>query len=94
MYNDMVSGFITESESRIPLLKQYKDNNDMANYAIIVHAQKSDSKYLGITKLSEMSLEHELKSKENDIEFVNQNYDALINELTHVLEICKKYIGE
>ena len=94
MYNDMVSGFITESESRIPLLKQYKDNNDMANYAIIVHAQKSDSKYLGITKLSEMSLEHELKSKENDIEFVNQNYASLINELTHVLEICKKYIGE
>jgi len=94
MYNEMVSGFITESEARIPLLEEYKNNGDMANYAILVHAQKSDSKYLGITKLAEMSLDHELKSKENNIDFVNQNYDALITELNNVLNICKNYIGE
>ena len=94
MYNDMVSGFITESENRIPLLKEYKNKGDMANYAILVHAQKSDSKYLGIKKLSEMSLEHEMKSKENDIDFINQNYDNLMDELNHVLDICKKYKGE
>lgn len=94
MYNEMVSGFITESKTRKPLLEEYKNKGDMANYAILVHAQKSDSKYLGIKKLAEMSLEHELKSKENDIEFVNQNYDALINELNNVLDICKKYMGE
>ena len=94
MYNEMMEGFIAESKNRIPLLKQYKDNNDMANYAILVHAQKSDSKYLGIKKLSEMSLEHEMKSKENDIEFINENYNSLINELNNTLQICKKYIGE
>ena len=94
MYNEMMSGFITESKNRIPLLKQYKDNCDMANYAILVHAQKSDSKYLGIKKLAEMSLEHEMKSKENNIDFINQNYDSLIDELNNTLEICKNYIGE
>ena len=94
MYNEMMEGFVAESENRLALLKQYKDNCDMANYAILVHAQKSDSKYLGIKKLSEMSLEHEMKSKENDIEFINQNYDSLIDELNNTLEICKKYIGE
>lgn len=94
MYNEMMSGFIAESESRKPLLEEYKKNGDMENYAILVHAQKSDSKYLGIKKLAEMSLEHEMKSKENDIDFINQNFDLLINELKHVLAICKKYIGE
>lgn len=93
MYNDMVSGFITESENRISLLEEYKNKGDMANYAVLVHAQKSDSKYLGIKKLAEMSLEHEMKSKENDIEFINQNYDNLMNELNRILDICKKYMG-
>ena len=94
MYNEMMSGFITESKTRMPLLEEYKNKGDMANYAILVHAQKSDSKYLGIKTLAEMSLEHEMKSKENDIDFVNKNYDSLVNELNNVLEICKKYIGE
>ena len=94
MYNDMMSGFITESENRLPLLEEYKNKGDMANYAILVHAEKSDSKYLGIKKLADMSLEHEMKSKENDIEFITQNYDSLINEINHVLDICKKYMGK
>ena len=93
-YNEMLDGFINESEKRIPLLEQYKNNEDMENYAILVHAQKSDAKYLGIKKLADMSLEHEMKSKANDIEFVNQNYDLLIIELKHALEICRKYNGE
>lgn len=94
MYDDMISGFITESESRISKLEEFKNNGDMANYAILVHAQKSDSKYLGIKKLAEMSLEHEMKSKANDIAFVNNNYDSLMKELENVLDICKKYMGE
>ena len=53
----------------------------MENYAILVHAIKGDSKYLGFTKLAEMSLNHELKAKENDSQYVNDNYDLLINEL-------------
>lgn len=93
-YNEMLEGFIEESEKRLPLLEQYKNNEDMENYAILVHAQKSDAKYLGIKKLADMSLEHELKSKANDIEFINQNYASLIKELEYALEICKKYNGE
>lgn len=93
-YNEMLEGFIEESKKRLPLLEQYKNNEDMENYAILVHAQKSDAKYLGIKKLADMSLEHELKSKANDIEFINQNYASLIKELEYALEICKKYNGE
>ncbi len=94
MYEDMMKGFIEESENRITLLEEYKNNEDMANYAILVHAEKSDSKYLGIKKLAEMSLEHEMKSKENDINFVKENYESLINEIKNTVEICKKYLGE
>ena len=49
----------------------------MKNYAILAHAMKSDSKYLGFKKLAELALNHELKGKEDDSNYVNENYDEL-----------------
>ena len=46
----------------------------MTNYAIEVHSLKSDSKYFGFTKLAELSYNHELKSKDNDIEYATDNF--------------------
>ena len=76
LYNDTMSDFIGEIEKRLPLLAEYKASSDMPNYAILVHAIKSDCKYLGIMTLADLSYQHELKSKENDVEFVNNNYDT------------------
>ncbi len=93
LYDETMTDFVKEMESRLPKLQEYKDNSDMPNYAILVHAIKSDCKYLGIMALADMNYEHELKSKANDVEFVNSHYDELIENINKYLEICKKYIG-
>ena len=93
LYNDTMNDFIDEVLKRLPLLDEYKNNSDMPNYAILVHAIKSDCKYLGIMSLADINYEHELKSKANDIDFVNSNYDSLISEINKYLDICKEYIG-
>ena len=93
MYDETLNDFLEESEERLPRLKQNKENGDMANYAIDAHAMKSDSKYLGFTKLAEMSLDHELKGKENDIEYVNNHYDELIEEASRIISVVKEYLG-
>ena len=93
LYNDTMNDFIDEVNNRLPLLDEYKKNSDMPNYAILVHAIKSDCKYLGIMTLADIALEHELKSKANDVDFVNSNYDNLIINVNHYLDICKKYMG-
>ena len=64
----------------------------MTNYAILVHALKSDSKYLGFTALADISYKHELKSKESDINYINDNFDELMNELKRIIELIKKYL--
>ena len=64
----------------------------MENYSIEVHALKSDSKYLGFTKLAELALNHQLKSEENDSDFINNNYEELINETNKIIEITKNYL--
>ncbi len=93
-YNDTLDEFMANIEERKVKLEQFKNAKDMANYAIEVHALKSDSKYLGFTKLAEIALNHEMKSKENDLEYINNNYNELMNELNSVLEIVKIYIKD
>ena len=91
-YNDILNEFITNNEERLKKIENYKNNNDMKNYAIEVHALKGDSKYLGFTKLAELALNHQLKSENNDIDYVNNNYKELIEEANRILTISKEYL--
>ena len=92
MYNETLKDFLTESETRLPKLEEYKNNNDLNNYAILSHAMKSDSKYLGFKKLAELSLNHELKGKENNLEYVKNNYQELMDEANRIIEVVKNYL--
>lgn len=93
MYNETLGDFLDESESRIPNIINYFNAGDMPNYAVLVHAMKSDSKYLGFDKLAEMSYNHEMASKDNNVEFVNANINALLEEANRVINVVKEYLG-
>ena len=54
---------------------------------------KSDSKYLGFKKLAELSLNHELEGKNNNIEYLENNYEELMTEVNRIINIVKKYLG-
>ena len=92
MYNMTISDFLEEVEEKWNNITLYKNNNDMKNYTIDVHSLKSDCKYLGFMKLADISYQHELKSRENDLEFVNNNFEKLEKEYKKVLEITKTYV--
>ena len=94
MYDETLQGFLEESDHRVKEMEQYKNANDMPNYAIHAHAMKSDSKYLGFTHLADLSLQHELKAKDNDSDFVNNHYQELMDELNRILCLVKEYLGK
>jgi HPt (histidine-containing phosphotransfer) domain-containing protein len=75
-------------------IKKYKETKDMTNYAILAHAMKSDSKYLGFTKLAELSLQHEMESKNNNVDFINEYFAELINELYRIITLINQYLGK
>ena len=91
MYNMTISDFMAEVESKWARINEYKNTNNMPDYAIEVHSLKSDCKYLGFMTLADIAYQHELKSKENDSSFVNKHFDELTNEYNKVLEIAKNY---
>ncbi|MBQ8681366.1 MAG: Hpt domain-containing protein [Bacilli bacterium] len=93
MYNEILNDFLEVSAERMPKLAEYKNNNDMKNYAIEVHALKSDSKYLGFTKLSVMALEHQLKSEENNYKYIDEHYEELVKETNSKIELAKQYLN-
>lgn len=93
-FNETLKDFLNESVNRLKQIAEYKNNGDMPNYAILVHAMKSDSKYLGFTKLAELSFNHEMASKGNDKKYVDDNYEELMNEANRIISLIKKYFGE
>ena len=93
-YNDTLKDFLIESETKLPKMKEYLHNEDLSNYAILAHAMKSDSKYLGFKKLAELSLDHELNGKGGNIEYIKEHYSELMNEVERIINVVKKYLGD
>ena len=91
-YNDMLSDWFKECYNKFEEMKLFKLRHDMPNYAIAVHALKSDSKYFGFNKLAEMAYNHEMKSKANDEEYVNGNFEELEREFIRITMIVENYL--
>ncbi len=91
-YNDMLYDWFKESQNKFEQLKVFKLRPDMPNYAIAVHALKSDSKYFGFDKLAELSYNHEMKSKENDQDYVLNNFHELELEFFRISNVVETYL--
>lgn len=92
-YDETLEEFLNGVNEKLGNLKKYKEASDMANYAIYAHSLKSDARYLGFTKLAELALDHEMKGKANDADYVFNNYDYLIAEANRMIDVATKYLG-
>ena len=93
-YNDTLEEFLAGVGEKLENIKKYKEASDMANYAILVHSLKSDSKYLGFTKLAELSYNHEMQSKANNVDYVYANYDELMQVAHRIVKLVEEYLGK
>lgn len=90
------------------LLKSFRDNEvknlgdivtaytekDFKNYTIFVHALKSTSKMIGANELSEMARKMEQAGKEDNTQYILDNYDAMIKEYSKIVDEIKDFLGE
>ena len=93
MYNMTMNEFYEEINDKLKDLKEYIDNQNMDDYSILVHSLKTEARYLGFNNLSDMAYEHEQASKENNIEFVKNNYSKLVKESERLIKIMKEYLN-
>lgn len=92
-YDQTLEVFLSEVPSKIKLLQNYKEIGDMANYAIQVHSLKSDARYFGFESLGELAYNHEMESKANNLYYVTEHFDELMDETNRVINLVKKYLG-
>ncbi len=91
-YNDTIGELLNAINKKIPELEEYIRMGDMTNYAIIVHSLKSDARYFGFMDLGETAYQHELKSKENNLSYVNMHFKELKEKANKAKELVEKYL--
>ena len=92
-FKEIIYEFVSTFDKKINNIKTNLDNHDMASYAIDVHSLKSDAKYLGMKELADKAYDHELKSKENDEEYVLAHINDLLQTALRFDNIAKDYLG-
>lgn len=90
-YDEIMTDFYNELPNDLAKIDAFKSSQDMPNYAILVHALKSNARSFGFMKLGDIAYAHEMASKAGDVNYVNEHYDELINEAKNVQDIIDKY---
>ena len=90
-YDEILNDFYESVPEDMKKIENYKNAGDMPNYAILVHALKSNARSFGFTDLGEMAYAHELESKAGNTNYVNENYQSLVDKVNETLDIIKKY---
>lgn len=93
-YDETLEEFLSGVNQKLSDIKRYKEASDMSNYAILVHSLKSDARYLGFTKLAELSLNHEMESKANNVDYIYDHYDELMLESERIINLVSNYLGK
>ncbi len=92
MYKEMLNDWFKEIDEKWNRIVSNKEN--MKEYSVDVHSLKSDSKYFGFTELAKLSLDHELKSKDGDKEYIKKHFDELETEYKRIIDVVSKYLNE
>ena len=92
-YDETLGEFLDSVDDKVEALNKYKEASDAHNYAIYAHSLKSDARYLGFTKLAELAYNHEMAGKSNDIDYIYNNYESLINEVKRIIKVVCDYVG-
>ena len=88
-YLKVLELYYLEGSDRIDGIKGAYESKDFKNYEIFVHGLKSTSLSIGADGLSDLAKAHEYAAKDNNIQFIDDNFDKLCNEYDKILEEIK-----
>lgn len=92
-YKDNLLEFLTSVDTKIKELESYKNNTEISSYTMLAHSLKSETRYLGLNKLSDIFYTHELKGKENNIDYIKSNFTEIENGVNKVKSDLKDFLN-
>ncbi len=89
----VLQSYCEEYENKLADMKKLLAEKNLEKYRIVVHALKSTSLNIGAAKLSEQAKAHEFAARDGELDFVEsdfdsllENYEAVMNEASALLE--------
>ena len=92
-FEDILKIHYEDYEENSQKIQAFYDSKDWKNYVILVHGLKSSMKSVGIMKLSDMCLGLELAGKENRIDYILKNHDAMMAEYGRIHDVIGNRLG-
>ena len=92
-FNEILIDFYNGIDNQFSELENFKNAGDLANYAIAVHALKSNCRSLGVTSFAEVAYNHEMESKAGNLSYVNDNFKDLQQARDNFKNIIAKYLS-
>ncbi len=93
-YNDSLREYKNSLNEKIKNLEYYKNNNDFNNYGILAHSTKSEAKYLGFMEDAEIFLQHEMAGKEENKDFIQNNFENLKETILKIDKLLTEYLDD
>ena len=94
MLKEIMSDIYSDFEAKTEKMKRFKVEGRYDMYCIEVHALKGLMATIGIKTLSDRAKKHEMASKENDIRFIEDDFEAFIKEYEEVCRKIRRALGE
>lgn len=85
-----IQSYLTDSIKVKKELEDYFNKKDAYNYEVLVHRLKSESRNFGLMKLGNMFEEHQNKAKEGNWDYINKEYNNLMNEYDKAVSILRE----
>ena len=92
-FEDILKIHYEDYEENSRKIQAFYDSKDWKNYVILVHGLKSSMKSVGIMKLSDLCLGLELAGKENRIDYILKNHDAMMAEYGRIHDVIGNRLG-
>ncbi len=77
-YRETLRLFAELWPERQEMLQQFLAEENMAEYAILIHAIKGDSRTLGAAFLGKLAYEQELKAKEGNVQAIRESFERVM----------------
>ena len=94
IYQVTIKEFCEQVREYIPRLEEIFEKKDWKQYAVVVHALKGNAKNIGAVAFSDLCLQHEKAAKEDNEDFILNEYSMYMQTLQKLLQKVEKLIVE
>lgn len=92
-FNEILLDFYNGIDEQLKELENFKDMKDLSNYAIAVHALKSNYRSLGASGFAEVAYQHEMESKSSNLDYIVAHFTDLIVSKDSFKKIISEYLN-